>query len=245
MKVSRLLSFLLVVTMISTLALYGYDVNKDLKNTGTKAYDIAVVLSGPEDITETFDGYKTGDKIGHFDVCNRGRDADQNTILHWQNFTDGGNNAIDNGQVIHVGWSTADHSNSILDMYWTNYAGKRITGNVVINVTPGMVQTSYGRLDITWRNDFRHPSFIDIRKVHYAILETRVPLAELNAENEFMQSRFVAIPENGNFQIAPGQSFTLPLPVPVTPGMALVLRYEVLGTGSDAESLDFVQYMVE
>ncbi len=244
MKISRVLGVLLVMAMISTLGLLGYDVNKDLKNIGPVAYDVAVHLKGHEDIVAHFDGYEEGDKIGHFDIVNPGKDADGNSLLHWQGFRDGDNNAIDTNQIIHVGWSTKDGASSVYDMYWTDIDGRRIPGNVIINVTPKWMNTG-GMVDVTWSNDFAHPSIINIRNLTFATLVAPVPLAELNTENTFLQSRFVSLPSAGNIQIAPGQEVTLRIPVPVPTGTALVLRYEVLGTGSDAEALDFVQFVVE
>ncbi|MBJ6759893.1 hypothetical protein JGU66_03905 [Myxococcaceae bacterium JPH2] len=46
-------SLVLVFAASSALA---YDVNKDIKNTGPTAYDIAVVLAGAETVTSTFNG---------------------------------------------------------------------------------------------------------------------------------------------------------------------------------------------
>jgi hypothetical protein len=43
--------------------------------------------------------------------------------------------------------------------------------------------------------------------------------------------------------VYPGDVFTLTLPAEVLPNSPVVLRYEVLGTGSDAVSLDYVQFI--
>jgi hypothetical protein len=244
MKFLQFIVVLLVLTVLSTLGLQGYDVNKDLKNLGPIAFDVAVVLNGHEDVIAHYDGYQSGSKHGHFSIYNPGKDADGNTILHWQGFTDGDNNAIDNGQVIHVGWSTKDKSSKVIDMYWTNYQGRRIMGNVIINITPGWVTTD-GMVDVTWRNDFVQPSIINIRNLHFTTTDMEIPLAELNAENNFLQNNLIAFPTGGDFDIAPGEEVTLRIPTVVLNGTALVLRYEVMGTGSDAEALDFVQFVVE
>src|SRR5580704_2621458 len=108
------------------IAAQAYDVNKDLRNLGPAAHDLAVVLSGPETIIAHYDGYPSG----NFASFSNGLSG-SNQLLRWQNFWDGNDNRIENGQVIHVGWTTADHSSSILDMYWTDVCGNRIPGSVV------------------------------------------------------------------------------------------------------------------
>ncbi|MEK6677626.1 MAG: hypothetical protein AABZ47_18485, partial [Planctomycetota bacterium] len=46
-----------------------------------------------------------------------------------------GNGQIDNGELVHVGWTTLDHSSNIKDMFWTDAQGNRIPGSKIHNTT--------------------------------------------------------------------------------------------------------------
>lgn len=221
----------------------GYDVNKDLTNEGPPAHDLAVVLSGGETVTDHFDGYTSGPYRGQFGSFASGPQG-QNTLLRWTNFNDGGNNIIDTGQTIHVGWSTQDHSSNILDMYWTDASGNRIPGSVVHNITSGWRYESR-RADVQWEYEFNHGAPITIYQVYFAVLPLPVPLANLNRENRELDMALRPLPGGEQFVLTPGQERTLPIPVPVEPGQAVVLRYRCMAPSSHAVAMDYVQFLAE
>jgi hypothetical protein len=237
----KILCGISLVALISVTLVQAYDVNKDLKNLGPNAYDIAVILSGTETVINHYDGYHSGSKIGWFNSVSHGP-VSGNTMIHWQNFWDGKDNVINTGQTIHVGWSTADHSSSVKDMYWTDKYGKKIPGSIVFNITSGWTYEQ-ARVYVHWQHDYDVSTPIEIRNVNFAILTYPVELEFLNTENINLNSQMIPIPAGANFMVYPGDVFTLTLPAEVLPNSPVVLRYEVLGTGSDAVSLDYVQFI--
>lgn len=241
----RVFFVLSVVVLIAIPSLQAYDVNKDLKNLGPDAHDLAVVLSGSETVTSHYDGYPIGlPKGGKFGSFAHGPNADGNTVMHWQNFKDGKDTTINTGQVIHVGWSTSDHSSSVIDMYWTGKDGQRLPGSVIFNLTSNW-RYEQSFVWVNWLHEYAGNSAIEIRNVHFAVIAAPIPLDTLNTENAMLDEQLQPLPGGENFEIVPGEEVSLQIPEEVMPGSAVVLRYEVLGTGSDAESLDFVQFVVE
>lgn len=237
----KMLFVVLVVALVSISSVQAYDVNKDLKNLGPDAYDIAVILNGTETVTEHYDGYPLGyEKVGWFNQFSHGPE-NGNTKLHWQSFNDGTDNVINTDQVIHVGWSTNDHSSSVKDMYWTDKEGHRIAGSIVFNITSGWAYEQ-NRVYIHWEHIYEAPTVIEIRNVRFAILASPVPLANLNTENTQLNSQLVPLGGSSQIMVGPGQTVTRVLPIAVAPTSVVVLRYEVLGAGSDAESLDYIQF---
>ncbi len=222
---------------------WAYDVNKDITNLGPTADDVAVILSGPETVTAQFNGYSSGSKQGQFGSFAHGPSG-ANTKLHWQNFTDGGNNRIDTNQTIHIGWSTADRSSSILDMYWTDASGNRIPGSVVYNVTTQWTyETATGQVILQWTNPYNVPlSFFD---VFFEITPTPVPLEELNLENTLLNDRLQLLPQGQQFTLPPAGTMSLPLPIMLPPDANIILRYRVDGQNNMAQTIDFVQFPVK
>ncbi len=221
----------------------GYDVNKDLRNLGPPAHDLTVILSGSETVTNHYDGYPSG-RFQSFATGPVG----PNTAMRWDNFRDWDNNIIDTGQTIHVGWSTADHSSHVKDMYWTGPTGSRIPGSVVLNITSGWrYETATGTLWLSWNNVFQPEEGqsvpIIIRNVNIAVLPRPVPLEELNAENRFLADQLRPLPGGEGFEVPPLQTFDLPVPG-IRPGNTIVLRYEVITPSGLAQATDFVQFTV-
>jgi hypothetical protein len=229
---------------MTTSAAFAYDVNKDLRNIGTQpAYDVAVVLAGQENVTAHFDGY-AGRRFGSFSSGPSG----PNTLLHWQNLIEpGGNGRIDPNEVVHVGWSTADHSSHVLDMYWTDQSGNRIPGSIIFNITSDWTYES-GFVALSWDNIFetewgdRFP--LDITEVAVGVFPTPWPLSELNAQNEALNEALQPLPD-GSFVLEPDQVITLPVPATVPTGGAVVVRYQVTGPGGAAFAVDWVQFVPE
>ncbi|MBD3233425.1 MAG: T9SS type A sorting domain-containing protein [candidate division Zixibacteria bacterium] len=219
---------------------FAYDVNKDLVNKGPVADDIAVILSGSETVTNHYDGYSDG----RFNSFAHGPDG-ANTKLHWQNFNDNDNDRIDTGQLIHVGWSTSDHSSSVKDMYWTDETGQRIPGSVVYNTTSGWTYEQ-GFVLIRFDNFFdpqQGPGQlpIDIIDVNFVPVPEPFPLAELNMRNEELNQMMVPVPGGEQITVGPGEEIVLELG-DFPPDMSIVLRYVVMAPESQADAIDFVQF---
>lgn len=183
---TRTLSTCLLLLFVMHAAL-GYDVNKDLRNLGPPAHDLTVILSGSETVTNHFDGYLSG-RFQSFATGPVG----SNTAMKWDDFRDNDNNIIDTGQTIHVGWSTADHSSHIKDMYWTDATGRRLPGSVVFNITTGWrYEVEREVLILSWRNELvpeeGDPRPIQVSNVQVALLPGPVPLEDLNAENRMLE----------------------------------------------------------
>ena len=237
MKTLRFVAGLLAIGLISTGVVQAYDVNKDLQNLANNgAAGVKVVLAGNETITETYDGYADGS----FNAPATGSE-NGNTTLTWTGFNDGGDNLINQGQVIHVGWSTSDNTNAVVKMVWTDAQGNELPGEVK-NVVPEVRGFGGDNVGVTWRNRFSMASVINIRNVNWFMVPARVPLADINARNTDLYDDFMPLPGGTAFDLAPGASVTLMIPQPVPQGFWVVLRYEVLSIDSQAEAIDFVQF---
>jgi hypothetical protein len=93
-------------------------VNKDLQNdTGQIANDIEILLKGSYTNVNHWDGYPAN----HFASFNVSPAAGGNTLLTWSN----PNNAVQPGQIIHVGFNVPGTLANILSITWTR-DGKRI-----------------------------------------------------------------------------------------------------------------------
>lgn len=215
----------------------GYDVNKDLKNLGPAAYDVAIVLKGSETITNSMNGYPPGDpdRPGQFSSRTESI-VGGNTVIHWEHMDDGTDNKIDNGQTIHVGFSTADGNREILDIYWTNASGQRIRGSVVLDVYG---KVTYGSNRLAWDLANSYAEQATVSNIRYAILSSPETLPGLGVGNQALAAALHPI--DGTFVLAGGESTTIEIPGDVAPGSAVVLVYEVSGEGSAAVVTNFVQ----
>lgn len=213
----------------------AYDVNKDLKNLGPAAYDIAVVLAGTESVVAHYDGYPWAN-FGGFSNGPIG----PNHLLHWQYFWDGTDNRIDNGQIIHVGWSTADHSSTVVDMYWTDQCGRRIPGSIVYNITSNWTYESSRReCTATWTNHFDNEPLVEISNIQFAVRPERYNLADLNGANEELVRSLQPLTDR-RVTLCHGQTFSASIPDSFAQNVVLV--YDVNSRGSAAASRDFVQF---
>jgi hypothetical protein len=227
-----------VAALLVAQGAFAYCVNKDLKNLGPTAYDLAVILSGNQNVTSTFNGYSSGSKAGRFGSVGIGPSGG-NTKIHWQNFKDGHDTAINTGQVIHVGWCTTAQSN-VNNMYWTDKQGNPIPGSVVYNITSGWRYTT-NFLVLVFYNQFPVP--VRISNIAWAAFPTPFGLDQINTENMELNDALQPLPGGESVWVAPGAVVEIPLP-DVAPGWALDLRYSVSGSGSDAEALDFIEDVI-
>lgn len=90
-------------------------VNKDLKNnTGLVANNIEILLAGSYANINHYDGYPAN----VFSSFTASAAVGGNTLLSWSN----PNNAVQPGQIAHVGFNVPGTSVNILSVYWTNNA---------------------------------------------------------------------------------------------------------------------------
>jgi hypothetical protein len=225
----------------------AYWINKDLKNIGShNAYDLTVVLSGSKTVAGHYDGYPIGSsngKGGQFSSFSSGPSGD-NTQLRWQNFWDGTNSAINVGQTIHVGWDTTTQSN-VLDMYWTNSSGGRISGSKIRNITNGWTyETSSLIFTPSWNNIFTPDggtgAVINIGNARWMASSTFIPLDQLNTDNAALIASLQSLP-GGDFQVDYGATVGIDIPVQIPENYYVILVYNVSSSDSAAETLDFVE----
>jgi len=222
-----------------------YGCNVDLKNLGPDAYDLAAVLKGQCHTSNHYDGYHSGDKVGWFSSFTETyNSATDTTTLHWQVFSDGNDDMINNQQIIHVGWTT-NCSNDVKEMYWTDKAGNRIPGSVVYNLNTNWTYRSNNHIAVSWANELNVAADITIRDVEFAVLATAVPLEDLNTENNGLNSSMNPLPGGQTLTIPKGKTAAIELPAPILPGAIIVLKYKVEGAGSDAVALNYAQMIVE
>jgi len=227
---------------------FSYDVNKDVKNLGSNAQDLAVELSGTETVTSHYDGYPVGTgtgKDGKFSSFSTGASGG-NTKLHWQNFNDGSDNNINTNQSIHVGWSTADHSSNVRDMYWTDGTGAKKPGSQVFNITTGWTYTqALSQLNASWDNIFSPGggpgSTVTITNAMYAVVNNHIPLDSLNGFNASLAALLInPVPGGNTFTVSAGGSVSRTISG-VAAGKYVVFRYDVSAPADSAQVTDFVQ----
>lgn len=213
-------------------------VNKDIQNRGPDAHDLAVELSGTHSICWHYDGYPSGPNQGVFSSFAWGPIV-PNTKLHWQNFNDGTDNIIQTGQTIHIGWSTCGYA-PIRDMYWTDATGQKLPGSKVYNITTHWHYNQViKKFQFIWENPF--PVQVSIGNVVYAVLDSAVPLEELNAENAMLTAAFSDLPGGSDFTVPVGEQVTLDIPGIVPCRTFVVIRYQSTGPGSMAACTDYMQ----
>ena len=217
-------------------------INKDLRNLGPDAYDLAIVLEGTRSIASTFDGYEYGPIMGWFNVPSQTIEGNS-TVIHWQSFNDGTNTKIDKDQKIHVGFDVPveDEHRKILDMYWTDAKGRKINGSVVYNATDELTYR-YDRWNWVFAN--AQAAMISVKNVRYAVFPDPLPLDQLSAQNEELAAALLPLSEG--FEIGAGDSTSIDLPNSdsITPGSAVVIVYEETGEGSAAVVTNFAEAII-
>ncbi|HEV7519279.1 MAG TPA: hypothetical protein VGR07_23565 [Thermoanaerobaculia bacterium] len=229
MKLKLALAASCLVLAVTTSASADYCINKDLVNLGPTAYDLGVLITGNQPLSWRYDGYPAA-LFHNFSIVPAGA----NEFLHWQN-VNGSNAPILTGNLVHVGWCTVK-PNSIVDMWWTDKSGGRVTGSVVYESY--VHQSNNPRPGAIWNNLFANP--LVVSNVSFALSNTAWSLDQLNRENSVLASQLAPLPGGTSFQVAPGRSVELAIPNAV-PGQWLVLRYSVNGSGSQAETVDYAQ----
>lgn len=228
-----------LLCLTSTAAFSSYCMNKDFTNTGTvPAFDIAILITGNQDITSIFYGFAPG-KIGGMTSAGRFSNFSSlfqggNTLMHWQNLN-GTNAPINPNTFVHVGWCTAN-PNQMVNIFWTDQNGNQLPGSVIqeTGAEPNGLQAQWINAFATGTN----PAIVS--NVRYALPATPFPLAQLNAANTQLAGELqtLGIP---TFELAPGASFSAPVPG-AAPGQWVVLVYDVNGNGSGAATTDYVQF---
>ncbi|MCP3139475.1 hypothetical protein [Pyxidicoccus xibeiensis] len=219
----------------------AYDYNCDLTNAGgTTAYDIAVVLSGTENITSTFDGYSDGSFLhGHFHNVTHTPTAAGDTVIHWMNM-EGNDSPIPPGKTIHVGWQSEDCKSTIKDMYWTDKYHRRIRGSVVHDTSHGIFyrDSRWPVLNLGNWLETRVP--ITVRNLRFAVVPRALPLAALASNNRELVASLRPV-SDAAITLAPGQEVSVAIPAAVEPDQAVVAFFETGLEGSAARVGNFVQ----
>jgi hypothetical protein len=221
-------------------------INKDLINLGPTAYDIGVLITGNQAVSWHYDGYFGTEgppfpKPDHFQSFGI-TPAGTNEFLHWQN-SNGNNTAILTGDLIHVGWCTAK-ANDIVDMWWTDLAGGRVAGSVVYESSAHQWSNFSHGVAAQWNNATLAASAMVISNVAVAVSNSGWGLDQLNRQNSVLAESLRPLPGGTSFEVAPGKSVEIPVPNAVR-GQWLVLRYSVSGSGSMAQSVDYVQFQIQ
>lgn len=226
----RLVPLLVAVSASSALAM---DVNLDIVNQGVEAWDFAVVLAGTENVTQTYNGFSDGVRFGNAAQIQVGSDK----LIHWTNPT----KPIKPGELFHIGWSTADHTSRIKDMYFTDKYGQRIkcSSTLIVGGHFSPVRPNV----IAFTNTFDAATAIAVRAPRFMIAEQPLPLAVLTSRNAELMAQLR--PLTGDFEVRPGETVEVELPIPVQPGQAVNLVYDVTGAGTDGQVLSFVQLQPE
>lgn len=209
----------------------NYNINKDLVNLGPTAYDLEVILQGATPILSHYDGpYPSGITFGTFSAQVKGR----TTRLHWQS----PNRPINTGETVHVGWTTPNHA-TILDMFWTDRAGRRIPGSVVHETAAHGFNNGMSfsmSLDNYFAGKGMPLKHLLVSDIQYAVLSDPIPLEDLNGGNQGLAAQLQ--PLDLEFDIPPGESICFPLP---ESGNVVVLVYQVTTPDGQSQSQDFVQ----
>jgi hypothetical protein len=178
----------------------------------------------------------------------------QDAFVDWRDFDNGGDDQIDPGKAMHVGFNIhpgPSTQNIFKDMFWTDAQHNRIPGSIIYDSTPLFTYTGPTRVaHITWSNAItpgvdlpRQVMHID--QVFWALVDQPQPLANLNSGNGQLQNILQAwlLPSGVPlaFSLQVGQAQTWDLPVPAGPSQRLILRYTLSADGSAAQLVDFVQ----
>lgn len=247
MKRVTLLVIAILLVSFSIASAQRWDWNKDLYNWGTEtAYDLAVILDGKSPVDWHFDGYDAH-YFGEFTSY----PIAGYTCLHWTS----PNNPVKVGQMAHVGAGGPDGNLKIIDMYWTDEHGNRLSKSVVWNATSSVrfengeaVFCLTNLIDIPAAPDgepWADPRPINIVDLRFVILDAPVPLENLNAENTELNDAMHPLVEEA-LLLAPGEEMQIPVPVDVAPGSFAVFSWRNLAEpvgGSDmTEARDWAQF---
>lgn len=227
----------------------GYYWNKDLHNWSTEpAHDLAVIAQGTPDVSWHFDGYHSGHHFDDFTTFPIGG----YTCLHWTNPAGG---PIPVGDVVHVGASGSGSFTGV-DMYWTDEDGSRLGHSVVWNADT-RIRYEGGDAVICMANitapvdeqgnlieePWAAPREIVATNIRYAVIDDPIPLDELNAANEHLNSILEPlVPET---VIPPGGEEMFVIPEPVAEGQFVVVRWNnsapAILDSDETEAIDWVQ----
>lgn len=236
---SATFSLLLLLPVAASAEVPGptYRINKDLKNLGPIAHDVAIVLKGKGFWLDTIDSTTLGTFLRRTEETN----AAGNTVIHWDIFDDGGDDQIGDpiryGQTIHVGIETYVEQ-TVVDIYFTDENGNRIRNSVVLDVKAGVTYGS-SRPTLSYTNE--NATAVSVKNVRYAVFATPFELGALSRDNDSLANALQSLSED--FVLAPGETMTLEVPASVPTGSAVVTVYEVAAPESDAVVVNYVQVL--
>jgi hypothetical protein len=145
------------------------------------------------------------------------------------------------GSLVHIGWCTVQ-PNDIVDMWWTDRSGGRVTGSVVYE--SWMHQSKDPRPGVQWPNRFNTGTLV-ISNVSVALSASAWPLEALNRDNTVLAGQLTPLPGGTSFDVpAGGTSASIPVPN-ASKGQWLVVKYNVSGSGSMAQTTDYAQIQLQ
>jgi hypothetical protein len=149
------------------------DINKDLRNnTGQPANDLEILLAGSHAVLNHFDGYPAN----HFASFAASPAAGGNTLLSWSN----PNNAVLQGQIVHLGFQVSGSAVNILGVSWTQNG--KTTGCAQQVSTHTFLWGAHGSQIIYVNNGLAcHSVTRYVGDVTVEWHARQVPLADLNA----------------------------------------------------------------
>jgi hypothetical protein len=201
--------------------------NIDLTNTGTHtAYDVEIVLSGVQGITDHYNGTPGPDDVfNNFGVL---YSSDGNTHLHWTS-PQSPIPPVPKGSPIqaHVGFTTTNNNCPIVDFFWTGLDGKRIPGSLI-----GILQNHLSNTSLTITNTYDQE--VAVGPVRFGCTTSTITLPELGRNSDLVQSILTTISPGAT--LAAGQTLQIPLPPPTCTQCSCVSTYHISGPGFDGES---------
>jgi hypothetical protein len=220
-------------------AVWGYYVNKEIYNLGPDAWDLKALVEPAVGITDHYDNgfYKFSQTA-----------FGPHTELRWWESED----SVGTNDQTQIGW-IADDRHKIIDMWWTDELGDRITASVIYSVTAESdlegSDFHVRLINTTAPTDPGIPQApIEVSDIKYTVLDGKsgglLP-KDLNSENFILVGRMLPIPIPPEV-IAPSDTFRFMIPVPVNLGDIVILCYNNTASPGppmpDTWAKDFIQF---
>ena len=227
----------LMVCMLGASAADAAQCNFDLTNTGTETpYDVAITLYGYFPFSAFSEFWNNiGDGNPSITYYTSPPPVSlTSTTLHWVKTPAA---PIVHGEKIHVGYTIKGfHPCSTAAIYWTDRDGKPMETAFVGTAENHLTGSSVKITNVSSRP-------IQVVDVRMACQATALPLADLNATNEYLAGAMAPI-ASGPADLEPGDSWEIPVSLPCTQ-CHCVTNFKTQGDGLSAIFSPWVQEYVE